>query len=163
MLMGNPDRFAFWIERVPEWETHNYKNGLLFLFFKGELYPKELRTTVLNSDLPTLLDGAHSPFLTPVSDASLYALEDEALFRRIAEMAYPPDGVTGNDCSFSLPLQELNDAGYALFLLSNGQQVKYLLGRWFGNSLSLAGTVELDASEHRAIVRQMTQYSKELR
>lgn len=31
MLLGDPYRFAFLIERIPEWEKTGWKNGIMFV------------------------------------------------------------------------------------------------------------------------------------
>lgn len=125
MLIGDPDRFALLIERVPQWESGGFVNGILYVFVGGELFPKELRTTTLNLDL-CRLSAEDSPFMAPVTDVVLFALSAKDLFRRLYERTYPEEEL--NDYRFLVPLQELCDAGYSLFVLSSGERVRLLLG-----------------------------------
>ena len=158
MLIGNPDRVAFLIERIPEWEESNWKNGLLFFLIKGQLFPKEVRTTTLNCEFPAFLGEEHSPLLHPIVDLELYTLADELLFRQIAQRTYPSDVNTDNDYSFSVELHEINDAGFAVFILSNEKSVKFLIGQCMEESYQLIDTVEIPVVEHKQIILGLKQY-----
>ena len=39
MLIGNPDKFAFLLEIVPEWSDDTFINGMLYVFINGAQYP----------------------------------------------------------------------------------------------------------------------------
>ena len=43
MLFGTPDKFAFLIERVPEWEDVSYVNGIMYVCLNWKMYPDTLR------------------------------------------------------------------------------------------------------------------------
>ena len=55
MLLGDPYRFAFLIERIPEWEKTGWKNGIMFVIINDDVYPKYVRTTTFNSEMPDIL------------------------------------------------------------------------------------------------------------
>ena len=63
MLIGNPDKFAFLLEIVPEWSDDTFINGMLYVFINGAQYPKTLRTTTLSDDIYYLVDN--SSFIHP--------------------------------------------------------------------------------------------------
>ena len=54
MLAGNPDKFAFLIERVSDWESEGRVNGVMHIYINGKSYPKKLHTTMLNEDIAHL-------------------------------------------------------------------------------------------------------------
>lgn len=66
MIIGEPEKPAFLVERIPKWEVN------------GELYPKYLRATTFHSELPDI-PGEHSAMMHPVRDAALYAKSDAEL------------------------------------------------------------------------------------
>ena len=78
MLCGNPSGFAFLIERIPEWEVSSWKNGLMFVIVNDDIYPKDVRTTTFNSELPDLLNP-DSAFMHPVIDKALFAKNDQEI------------------------------------------------------------------------------------
>ena len=57
MLLGNPYKFAFLIERIPDWEKGSWKNGIMFVIINDNIYPKDVRTTTFNSEIPEILDS----------------------------------------------------------------------------------------------------------
>ena len=65
MLAGNPDKFAFLIERVSDWETEGFVNGVMYVYINGKAYPKKLHTTTLNVDIAHLFNEDYSAFLRP--------------------------------------------------------------------------------------------------
>lgn len=133
MLIGCPDKIAFLIERVPEWETESFVNGLFFVFVNGILYPPSLRTATLNSELFSLLND-NSPLIVPAADEMLYQLSSDDLFIYLNEITFPTDCDQDNDYNFLVPFHELNDAGYCIFLISSAERARFLVGKWNAGS-----------------------------
>lgn len=131
MIFGNPEKFAFLIEKVPEWCNGSFVNGLLYVHVNGEIFPKELRTTTLSSDLRGLPNYA---FVKPPLDERLYSLSDVALFEELRKLRYPAyfgeDEEADDDYRFDIELRELSDCGYHIFALTNGEQVRIIVGYW---------------------------------
>lgn len=134
MLIGNPDRFAFLIEKVPEWISEPFINSLMYVFVNGEIFPKELRVTTLSDDLMFLLDK-EAPYgmFCLVNDEKLYALSDKELFAELRRLRCPwlfDDEDAEYDYRFDLDLDELSLAGYHIFAVSGGENVRILIGFW---------------------------------
>ncbi len=166
MIAGNPDKFAFLIDRVGEWQSGAIVNGLLYIYMNGKIYPGKLRTTTLSTDLWELLDEKTSAFVRPKVSRKLYAMKGKKLFKRIRKLRYPayysdkPE--TEEDYRFDVTLNEMADAGYHLFVVTDGKNVRLLLGRWKprrkAEKLKFIDDVELTAVEYQSIIRRVYFY-----
>lgn len=163
MLFGNPDKFAFLIEKVPEWSDESFANGLLYVFIKWEMYPNEVRNTTISDDLQFLLDKER-PYgmYYLVNDEKLYALPDEELFAKLRRVRCPwllDDEDADYDYRFDLELDELSLARYKIFAVSNGKLVRILIGHWENNeSFELVNSVEITLEEFTKIRDELWEY-----
>lgn len=153
MVFGNPDRFAFMIEKIPEWSAGGYVNGLLYVYVNSEVFPKEHRKTTLSSDLRGLPNYA---FVKPPIDERLYALNDVALFEELRQMRFPSQFSDNKDADddyrFDIELRELSDCGYHIFALSDGQNVRVLVGYWVDlDNFELMNSVKIPLEEFTKI------------
>lgn len=165
MLIGNPDKFAFWVEKVPEWCSNGFVNGLLYVFVNGEMFPKELRTTTLSTDLHMVFDYA---FTAPPLDKRLYALSDEELFGELRRLRWPEwfgCEDDDDDYRFDIELQELGDCRYDLFAVSGGERVRVLIGHWVDKeNFVFANSAELTLDEFKGLRNALSEYyQKEIR
>ncbi len=161
MLIGDPSRFAFLLERVPQWEN-GYLNGLMFLIVNDSIYPREVRTTTLCCELPELLD-AQSALRNPVIDTALFRMETAECFRRITEAVYPEDHETDNDYRYLIPFHEINDSGFSMFAVSDGKSVRILVGEWEQGVHSFVEETVILMEEYRRIAEQLQEFEQELR
>lgn len=122
MIIGNPDKFAFLIEKISDWSSCGYTNGLMYLYINGRAYPKEMRTASLNAELYALT-MENSPLLNPPIDERLFKLPAQELFEKMCEIAFE----TG-DYRFQLPCQELGDAGHFVFVVACENDVRIQIG-----------------------------------
>lgn len=165
MLIGNPERFAFLIEIVPEWISGPFINSLMYVFVNGEIFPKELRVTTVSDDLMLLLDKeAPYGFYCLVNDEKLYAFPDDELFEKLLRLRcpwlfYDEDECDEYDYRFDLDLDELNLAGYHVFAVSNGVNVRILIG-YLGDpdSFELVNSVEITVEEFTKIRDEISEY-----
>ena len=161
MLIGNPDKFALLLEKVPEWST-SYVNGLLFVMLNGEIYPKTVRTATLNCELPELLNE-NSPFMNPVISWELYYLKSKDLFQRLATMTYPENSEQDNDYHFSMiALHEIYDSGYCLFIVSNGKNVRIQVGQWENEELVFIDETEISTEELNEIQILISEFERDM-
>lgn len=165
MLIGNPDKFAFLIEKVPEWCGNGFVNGLLYVYVNGEIFPKKIYTTTL-SDVWSLFDYA---FVNPPKDERLYALPDKELFEELLKMRYP-DYFTDNededysfdedeDYSFDIEYYEIGDWGYHIFAVSSGENVRVLIGYWRSSEgFELLNSAEITLDELTKMREEFSEY-----
>ena len=158
MVIGDPCKFGFIIERIREWEASGtYQSGIVFLFLDNTIYPDTVRNTTLNVDLYHLTRD-DSPFMNPVIDPDLYELEKEQLFKTLYETAYPEDIEADNDYKYVWPLQEIGDAGFDIFSISNGKKIKIFGAKLHIDDVDLLNMVELDLDEYLSIANELKNY-----
>lgn len=87
MIFGNPYHFAIWTDFVPEW-SELYKNGLFHLIINGKLYPDDIKTSTLFSDLYEITDSDCALISQPQNDEIFY-LPTEIAFKRLFDLTYP--------------------------------------------------------------------------
>lgn len=160
MVFGNPDRFAFMIEKIPEWSADGFVNGLLYVYVNSEVFPKEHRKTTLSSDLRGLPNYA---FVKPPIDERLYALGDVALFEELRKLRYPAyfgeDKEADDDYKFDIELRELSDCGYHIFAISDGQNVHVIVGYWVDlENFELMNSVKIPLEEFTKIREGVREY-----
>ena len=158
MVIGDPCKFGFIIERIREWEASGtYQSGIVFLFLDNTIYPDTVRNTTLNVDLYHLTRD-DSPFMNPVIDPDLYELEKEQLFKTLYETAYPEDIEADNDYKYVWPLDEIGDAGFDIFSVSNGKKIKIFGAKLHIDDVDLLNMVELDLDEYLSIANELKNY-----
>lgn len=157
MLIGTPDRFAFLIEKVPEWSDETFTNGLLYVFVNFDMFPKELRNTTLSSELYMLFDS------TPPIDERLYALPDNELFEELRRLRFPAWYSDNEDADeeyrFELEFHELGDCGYHIFAVSDGENVRVHVGYWVdSDSFELVNSAEITLEEYTGLFNELSEY-----
>ena len=158
MVIGDLDKFGFIIERIREWEASaTYQSGIVFLFLDNTIYPDTVRNTTLNVDL-YYITRDDSPFMNPVIDPDLYELEKEQLFKTLYETAYPEDIEAYNDYKYVWPLEEIGDAGFDIFSVSNGKKIKIFGAKLRIDDVDLLNMVELDLDEYLSIANELKNY-----
>lgn len=155
MIIGNPLKFAFLIERIQDWEVDYWKNGIMFVIVNDGIYPKEMRTTTFNSEFFDILNS-NSAFMNPLIDKELYNKNDLELFHYIADITFPDDLETDNDYRYLIPFHEINDSGYNFFIISNGVNIKILVGRWEDENINLVDCTEISIQEYTEIKSKIT-------
>ena len=158
MVIGDSYKFGFIIERIREWEASaTYQSGIVFLFLDNTIYPDTVRNTTLNVDLYHLTRD-DSPFMNPVIDPDLYELEKEQLFKTLYETTYPEDIEADNDYKYVWPLEEIGDAGFDIFSVSNGKKIKIFGAKLHIDDVDLLNMVELDLDEYLSIANELKNY-----
>ncbi len=157
MLFGNPDKFAFLIERVPEWESDSFINGIMYVYLNGKMYPDTLRTTTLNTDLDFLFNST-MPNFQPKVNADLYRMSTADLFKKLCEITFPEDYDIENDYSYQVPLQEIEDSGYYFFVVAYKNNVRILAGKYFNEDIIFDDENEINISEFENVRDKLFEY-----
>ncbi len=154
MVIGDPCKFGFIIERIREWEASGtYQSGIVFLFLDNTIYPDTVRNTTLNVDLYHLTRD-DNPFMNPVIDPDLYELEKDMLFKTL----YAEDMEKGGYKYVWWELQEIGDAGFEIFSISNGKKIKIFGAKLHIDDVDLLNMVELDLDEYLSIANELKNY-----
>ena len=161
MVIGDPYKFGFLIERVEDWEYPPFINGLMFLYLNKKAYPCELRTTALSSELPELLDDA-SPLAAPKKNKELFNAGSEERFEYLAAITYPGDIDRESDLSYLVPFHEINDSGFAVFTLTDGESVMITVGQWSEGRLIPKDEYTLLKSSYNGVIDGLKEFYKTL-
>ena len=129
----------------------------MFLCLDNIFFPDTVRNTTLNVDLYHLTRD-DSPFMNPVIDPDLYELEKEQLFKTLYETTYPEDIEADNDYKYVWPLDEIGDAGFDIFSVSNGKKIKIFGAKLHIDDVDLLNMVELDLDEYLSIANELKNY-----
>lgn len=151
MLLGNPNKFAFLIERIPDWEKDIWKNGIMFVIINDDIYPKNVRTTTFNSELPEILDS-ESAFINPIIDKELYGKSDEQTIEFVS------DEENEYYYRYFIPFHEINDSGYRLYVISNSCNVKILVCKLESEKTELVDKLEIPIQEYNEIKSQVIDF-----
>lgn len=144
MLLGNPYKLAFLMERIPEWEIDDWKSGIMFLIINDNIYPKNVRTTTFNSEMPEILDS-DSAFINPIIDKELYVKSDKQIIE------FVDDEEKEKYYRYFIPFHEINDSGYHIYVLSDSCNVKILVCRLEIDKTELVDRLELSVKEYNEI------------
>lgn len=151
MLLGNPYKFAFLIERIPDWEKDIWKNGIMFVIINDDIYPKSVRTTTFNSEMPEILDS-ESAFINPIIDKELYGKSDEQTIEFVS------DEENEYYYRYFIPFHEINDSGYRLYVISNSCNVKILVCKLESEKTKLVDKLEIPIQEYNEIKSQVIDF-----
>lgn len=157
MLAGNPDKFAFLIEKVSDWSSCGFTNGLMYVYINGKGYPEEIHTSTLNMELHNLTQTA-SPLVNPVTDTGLFNMNSEELFGYFINTAFEND-----DYRYQLPLQEIGDAGFFVFAVAAEDKVKIqIVKQKSAEEFELADETVVLKTEYSDIATQVKAYKEQL-
>lgn len=183
MVIGEPYKMAFILERMAIWEPPDdtFRNGIMFLCVGGEIYPRDVRTTTFYTELPWLL-APDSPFMNTVIDKELFDMPSDELLAYLESITYPEDIdddadddiEIDNDYRFVLPFEEISDRGFDVFMLSDGENVRVIVGQDVNRRLSpngfiindgheLASETQITLAELESIRSQLAQFYESLK
>lgn len=157
MIAGNPDKFAFLIEKVSDWSSCGFTNGLMYLYINGKGYPEDVHTTTVNMELNNLTEH-NSPLVNPVMDNQLFSVEDKELFNFFCITTFEK-----GDYRFQLPLQELGDAGYFVFAVAADDRVKIQIGmQKSADSFEFLDETVISTYEYKTTAAQLEKFKEQL-
>lgn len=130
MIFGNPYHFAIWTDFVPGW-SELYKNGLFHLIINGKLYPDNIRTSTLSSDLYEITDSDCALISQPQNDEIFY-LPTEIAFKRLFDLTYPEpseqDEYPEQIFDYCITSSNISSCGGCFFAVSNDISLRVIGG-----------------------------------
>ena len=151
MLLGDPYKFAFLIERIPDWEKGSWKNGIMFVIINSNIYPKDVRITTFDSEIPEILDS-DSAFINPIIDKELYEKSDLQIIE------FVDDEEKENYYRYFIPFHEINDSGYRFYVISDSCNVKILVCKLESDQTELVDRLEISIQEYSEIKFQLIDF-----
>ena len=133
MIIGDPYKFAFIIDLVPYWnEQYNTKNGIFFFCMEGKLFPKEIDTAALDTDIYYFFEYQPSSLVTLPVNIFLFNMDKITAFKQMHNLSYPEilDLSDVNDIiiyeNHKCSTLTIEDNHYYFYAVSNGNQVRIL-------------------------------------
>lgn len=121
MLIGDPYKFAILFEKVSVWNIDTgFFNGFLIFSINGNMFPKVIINTTLNSELKLFCESSSNLII----DERLFNLTKEEMFSEIYIRTFPSDFEIDNDYRFDLSPASLSDNDCFIFAVSDGENVR---------------------------------------
>jgi len=131
MIIGDPYRFAIWVELIPQW-SENHKNGLFYFFVNGNMYPDDIRTSTLSVDFHDVIDEENALISLPCDDDFFNAPSNEA-FQTLYKLAYPEstqeDEYPEQVFDFCASPTIINESGALFFAVASESAVRIIGGK----------------------------------
>lgn len=126
MILGNPYKFAIITKAIKEWNVdETFCNGVLLFCVDGSMFPKEILTAPLNSEINPLKEKLQKI----VINIEIFNMDKEDAFKQIYNVTFPEDIDIDNDYQFDItPLSFPEDNCY-IFAVSDGVQVRILAAK----------------------------------
>ncbi|MEH4797467.1 immunity 42 family protein [Atlantibacter hermannii] len=131
MIFGDPYRFAIWAEPVLQW-SNSYKNGLFYLIINGRMYPDDIRTSTLSSDLIEITGDDCALVSKPVNK-EIFALPTLDAFNCLLNLAYPEpselDEYPDQVFDFCITSPNVSDFGGCFFCVADEKNIRVIGGK----------------------------------
>lgn len=126
MILGDPYKFSVFVKTIKEWNVdETFCNGILLFGVDGNIFPKQMLTATLNSEVILLKEKFEN---IPIN-IKIFNMKKEEAFNHIYNITFPEDVNIGNDYQFNItPLSFPEDDCY-IFAVSNGIQVRILAAK----------------------------------
>lgn len=123
MIIGNPNRFAMFIEKVNLWNyTNTNDNGLIFFFVGGKVFPIDACDCILNMTVLSL-----EKFLKEIpEDREIFDASSENAVKMIINKTYPSNENMENNYDHVLQMYELLDNNYYLLGIKKSDKVRII-------------------------------------
>lgn len=131
MIFGDPYRFAVWVEPVSQW-SGSYTNGLFHLIINGNMYPSDIRTSTLSSDLREISDNDCALVSQPLN-RDVFTLSTQEAFSRLFNLAYPEsselDEYPAQVFDYCIKSSNVSDFGACFFAVADEDSVRIIGGK----------------------------------
>ncbi len=166
MIFGDPRKFAILIEKVDEWSSGTFCEGLFYIYLDCEkLGPTICRSETLNVQINLMLKSFSNkvknfskPIFLPPHLNHLQGLE---LLRSLYKLTYPSgleEGVE-NCWDYVISPFSLSDCGYELFIYKNEDQEVLIGGKDFSGP---AISVNLQYGSALKIIQDASVYARKI-
>lgn len=131
MIFGDPYRFAVWVEPVSQW-SGSYTNGLFHLIVNGKMYPNDIRTSTLSSDLSEIADSACALVSQPFN-GDIFSLPTSKAFNNLYGLAYPEpsesDEYPDQVFDYCVTSSNVSEFGAYFFAVADEKTVRIIGGK----------------------------------
>ena len=95
MIIGDPYKFAIDMQKIEEWNysgDNTFLNGVLLFFIDGAIFPTEIRTATLISELEPLKNVLENPII----DKRLFNMEKGDAYMELYDLTFPENDADHN-------------------------------------------------------------------
>lgn len=124
MIIGDPYKFAIDMQKIEDWNycgDNTFLNGVLLFFIDGTIFPTEIKTATLMSELIPL----KSILENPVIDKQLFNMEKEKAYVKLYNLTFPED-YSDNNYDYHLTPASFSEDNCHVFCVSNGSESRIL-------------------------------------
>ena len=123
----------------------------MFVIINGDIYPKNVRITTFNSEIPEILDP-DSAFINPIIDKKLYEKSDSQI------VEFVDDEEKENYYRYFIPFHEISDSGYRFYIISDSCNVKIFVCKLECEKTELVARLEISIQEYNEIKSQVIDF-----
>ncbi len=160
MILGDPYKFAIIIKIIREWNMdETFGNGVLLFCVDGSIFPKEILTATLNSEINPLKEKLKNINV----NNEIFKMEKEEAFKKIYNITFPEDVDLDNDYQFDItPLSFPEDNCY-IFAVSDGTKIRILASKLkYSREESRHKLKNMNVNEAFISMEEMNEIVKEL-
>ncbi|SHF25173.1 Imm42 family immunity protein [Vibrio gazogenes] len=126
MVIGDPHKFSFMIDIIDDWSSNGFISGLFYLSISGNVFPKELVNTTLNSELYIFFQKNESSLLTKPINNDLFKKNKFDAYKELYSITFPEDIDEDNNYIYSCRFGEIENNSCYIFSVSNGEFIRIL-------------------------------------
>ena len=124
MIIGDPYKFAIDMQKIEEWNysgDNTFLNGVLLFFIDGAIFPTEIRTATLISELEPLKNVLENPII----DKRLFNMEKGDAYMELYDLTFPENDAD-NNYGYHLTPASLSEEHCHVFCVSDGLKTRVL-------------------------------------
>lgn len=124
MIIGDPYKFAIDMQKIEEWNysgDNTFLNGVLLFFIDGAIFPTEIRTATLISELEPLKNVLENPII----DKRLFNMEKGDAYMELYDLTFPENDADHN-YGYHLTPASLSEDHCHVFCVSDGLKTRVL-------------------------------------
>lgn len=126
VILGDPYSFSIIVSVVDEWNIdQTFTNGILIFCIDEKLFPKEVISIALSSELWNLKEKLKN--LT--TNQELFNMPKDKAFTKIYNITFPDDINIDNDYSFDISPESFSDKDYFVFAVKSNKRVRIMASK----------------------------------
>ena len=124
MVLGDPYEFAIFLKKIDSWNPNGdtFCNGILLFSIEGNIFPTEIMTVPLLSEILLLKTRLESL----VDDEQLFFSKKEDALKKIYDITFPNDINLDNNYCYDITPNSFEEKNYFIFVIKNGHHVRIL-------------------------------------
>lgn len=123
----------------------------MFVIINDNIYPKDVRPTTFNSELPDIL-ASDSAFISPIVNKDLYEKSDSQIIE------FVNDEEKEQYYRYFIPFHEIEDSGFRIYVIAERYNVKLLVCKIEIDNIVLLDRIEMPIQEYNNVKQQVIEF-----